>query len=447
MKKNVLLIMPTFGKISPKAGLPFGILYLAKPLMDKNLHPVILDQRVDSNWLAKLCGMLDERLVCVGISSMTGLQIKYGLECAKIVKRVSKVPIVWGGVHATMLPEQTLRNKYVDIVVTGEGELTFSELASCLANNKDYKGLTGIAYKKGKKIFVSERREFIKNLDSVSELPYHLINMNQYICKNEVLSCDRVIEISTSRGCPHNCGFCYNKFFNKCIWRSNSVKNIIERVKGLKKEYKIDGINWREDNFFTSKNRVEEICKQLITNKLSIKWYGNCKLNYFLNYSTNFMKLLKKSGCSSIGFGIESASQSIANKLNKGITIKSISEVIKKAKSYNISINWHFMVGFPFKDGYRDDQKTVDLVKKLIKIPSHFIHGPFYYTPYPKTDLFKQSVKAGFVSPKSLVGWSKITWNERHFPVPSLAQRSRQLVANVWRKIIKICTGDREGRP
>ena len=90
-----------------------------------------------------------ENYLFVGISMLTGQMISDGLKVAKLIKKYNfNIPIVLGGVHPSLLPEQTLQNELVDIVVVGEGEKTAQDLALCLLNRGDLSSVRGIAYKK-----------------------------------------------------------------------------------------------------------------------------------------------------------------------------------------------------------------------------------------------------------------------------------------------------------
>ena len=79
--------------------------------------------------------MIDAKIV--GITAMTGFQIKYGLRIANLARKINPdAIIVWGGVHPSLLPEQTIANPLVDIVVIGEGEQTFLEILEAINENR-----------------------------------------------------------------------------------------------------------------------------------------------------------------------------------------------------------------------------------------------------------------------------------------------------------------------
>jgi len=137
-----LLVFP--GKFkAPDPQVPLSLLYLAASLHEDDFKVRILDMRLEDYRQVKIGNP-----VFVGISCMSGLQIKYALEFARYVRSQNpSCPIVWGGVHPTLLPDQTAGNDYVDIVVRGEGELIIKDLANNLALNQPLDGVAGITYK------------------------------------------------------------------------------------------------------------------------------------------------------------------------------------------------------------------------------------------------------------------------------------------------------------
>ena len=129
--------------------LPLGILYVAAPLVAQGYSVSAIDQRKDNDWRTTLKGLVTRPgTVCVGISTMTGPQIAHGLDMARVVREAAPdLPIVWGGVHPSLLPEQTAAHPLVDIACFGEGETVFPPLVEALARGRDWKDLPGLAYK------------------------------------------------------------------------------------------------------------------------------------------------------------------------------------------------------------------------------------------------------------------------------------------------------------
>ena len=145
---DVVLVFPKSSfleKAMKHVYLPLALLN-SVVFVEKEYSVKIIDQRIDSNWKNNLLKELKKKPLCVGVTSLTGEQIKYALEISKIVKEESDVPVVWGGAHANILPEQTLRNEYVDFVIQGEGEILFLRETlghSFLAYQSPYLSLSG----------------------------------------------------------------------------------------------------------------------------------------------------------------------------------------------------------------------------------------------------------------------------------------------------------------
>ncbi|MBN1870280.1 MAG: cobalamin-dependent protein, partial [Candidatus Omnitrophica bacterium] len=203
----------------PKTGMDFGstiapphaLLTVAAPILKAGYHVKLLDQRTHIITEHILKDYLSKDTICVGISTMTGTQIRNALILAQMVRNVTdgKVPIVWGGCHPSVAPEQTLANDKVDIVVSGEGDETFLELVQALAEKRSLKTVKGIYYTDGGKTVKTEKRPLL-DVETLLPTPWELIDAEKYIHPDMYLKTStRVLDIGqTSRGCPFRCGFC-----------------------------------------------------------------------------------------------------------------------------------------------------------------------------------------------------------------------------------------------
>jgi len=140
-KRDVLLVFPgKYKAYGPQVPLP--LLYIAASLKQEGFSVRIFDMRLEDYHHVQVGNP-----VFVGISCMSGLQIKYALEFAQFMRiQNPSCPIVWGGVHPTLLPEQTASNDFVDIVVRGEGELIVKDLAVALSLKRPLHDVAGITY-------------------------------------------------------------------------------------------------------------------------------------------------------------------------------------------------------------------------------------------------------------------------------------------------------------
>jgi len=314
---DIILIQPKAGPYDMLgARVPYGLLSIASIPHRKGYKIKIIDQRTDHLWEKTLIESLKQNPICVGITCMTGGQIRYALHAAKIVRENSKSPIVWGGVHPSLLPSQTLENPYVDIIVVKEGDNSFLEVIEAIKNKKPLSKIKGIWYKENGKIFSTPEREFIKNLDTLPEIPYELIDTEKYASLH--LEEGRSLDFITSRGCPFNCSFCYNQFFNKSRWRAMSAKESVKRLAKVVRKYNIKAIYFQDDNFCANIERLKEICKGIIDEKLNIIWGTlGLRIDTAMKMDDEVLNLMVKSGCRNVDIGAESGSQEILDMIEK----------------------------------------------------------------------------------------------------------------------------------
>ena len=405
-RKDVLLVFP--GKFkAPDPQVPLALLYLAASLQE-DFSVRILDMRLEDYKKYNVGNPL-----FVGISCMSGLQIKYALEFARYARMQNPFcTIVWGGVHPTLLPEQTASNQYVDIVVRGEGELIIKELANKLAFNQSLNEVDGITYKVNCTIINNPAGEVI-DLDTLPiALPYDLLQIERY----PSVKSGR-FHIQTSRGCPNRCGFCYNSFFNKNKWRGKSAKRVLDEIEYILNRFpNVKIIDPIDDNVFVDKKRVEEICYGLLERKLDVQWRANCRFDYMSTYDKQFLELIERAGCVELDFGGESGSDRLQQLICKDVTanqmLQSVEHLRRWAPSIEPYVSW--MSGLPGETD-EDLNQTFDLMDKMTVVnPKTQHYGIFVYTPFPSPvmDVLPQEFKA----PQSLEEWGSI--HVFHFDPP-----------------------------
>ncbi len=415
---EIILVQPKVREVKVikyEVGVPLALLsmccYLAK---DYNIK--IIDQRIDKHWKKNLVRELKKNPLCVATTSMTGSPIKYALEASKIVKQNSDVPVVLGGIHASLLPKQALENPYIDFVVKGEGEVTLYELIKTLEKNMSFKGIKGVWYKENGKIKSNLDRNFV-DLNKLPKIPFNIINIKDYISKNR----KKGIYLQTSRGCPGRCTFCYNPPFHKHKWRSFSPKKTQEMIKHVVNEFNIKSICFVDDDFFVDTGRVKKILKGIINENLDIKWYANSRINSIIHEKKNFFFLLKQAGCERLNMGIESGSSRILKLIQKDITTNQIIEFNKKIRKVDIIPAYSFICGFPTETKI-ELRKTINLIFKLKKDNPNAIILPItFYTPTPNTKLFDLSVKLGLKKPLKLEQW--IDFDQVRVNLPWLSEK------------------------
>ncbi len=426
--------------------LPASVLMVAAPLAKTGYEVKIIDQRVEPKWREIILAELKQEPLVFGVSALTGKQILNGLVASKLVKKNSLVPVVWGGVHPSLLPKQTLANEYIDLVVVGEGEETFLELVNCLKNKKPIESILGLGYKKDGEIFVNSPRDFI-DLDKQAEMPYDLVEIENYIAKHSFASgkVGRDIALYTSRGCPHRCGFCYNQEFNKRCWRGKSAEKVAAEMKELVGKYNITSFNIEDDEFFVDINRAKKICQLIIEAGLKIEIFTSCRVNYVANsMGEEYLKLLKQAGFRTLAFGVESGSEKILKLINKDIIIEQIFITINKLKQVGIDSKYYFMAGFPTEE-INDLYQTTDLIQKMRQADPQIRIPPWrVFTPYPGTGLYELAGQEGWQPPKSLEEWAQYDFNT--IKLPWVKNKIKKIINNAAFLVYYLEMGKTVGR-
>lgn len=391
-----------------------GLLYLATYLQNHGISARIFllrigdDKQVDGENMEQIKKELED-CECVGFSVMTA-QVPKSLAVTKIIKKLKPgVKIVWGGVHPTLFPEQTVENENIDFAILREGEQPLLELMEKLVKNQsDFETINGLVFKRNGRIIQNPPQPLFKNFENMRP---NLDLVADYIKDNlDILILGkryRCVIVHTGRGCPHRCTYCINKNYFGNSRRMRSMDLIVSEIKELIERYNPTLISLNDENFFVNKAKVEEFCHRLKKENLDVKWIADCRANYFDNYDDSFLNMLKESGCISLHFGAESGSKKILEYIKKDITPEQILNAAGKCVKHEIFPIFSFMIGFP-NETKEDILATLDIMQQLTKISSKvgftLVH---ILRPQPGGEIYKDCIKYGFNEPKTLEDWEK----------------------------------------
>ncbi len=398
-RRDVLLVFPGRHK-APDPQVPLQLLHLAAALRQGGYRPRIFDMRLEDY---RSLALGDP--VFVGVTSMSGPQIRYGLEFARRVRAERPgCPIVWGGVHPTLLPEQTAASPLVDVVVRGEGELVVTALADALANGAPLDDVSGLTYEEAGEMRSTPAAGVIELDDIPVELPWDLLAPERY----PTLQAGRV-HMQTSRGCPSRCGFCYNTGFNERRWRGKSPARVVDEMQYLLQRFpQVRIVDPVDDNFFVDRRRAQAICEEMLARGVHTAWRANCRFDYLAKYDGGFISLLEQAGCVELDFGGESGSPPMQEFVCKDVTTDEILKAVRKlhrwAPSIDPFVSW--LSGLP-GETYADMEQTFDLMDVMAELNPRTQHyGIFLYTPFPSPLLEK--LPPEFAPPRSLEEWGRI---------------------------------------
>ncbi|MDP8234620.1 MAG: radical SAM protein [Candidatus Saelkia tenebricola] len=345
---------------------PMNLAYLAAYIRKFGYNVEIIDYEIEMyNEIAFFEKLKTNSPGIVGISCTTST-IKNGAKICAVVKSFSsKIATVVGGAHANCLPQQTLHEfSDFDYLVYGEGEVTLLELCDCIQNEKKTEEIKGLVYRSEGKIIQNPLRDLIEDLDSIPFPARDLFkNRKQpgYSAKgfsNKISSA----ELFTSRGCPFSCAFCAVSaaFGRKARFRKTEF--IEEEVKQLIEQNKVKHIVVADDTFGLDEERSLEICDIFLSHGVK-SW--NCETRVD-KISKNLLKMMVKSGCRKVTFGIESGSQRIRDLIEKNFSFAQIEKAVYWAKEAGIEhIEGNFIIGVHPSETMEDIEMTREMIHSL----------------------------------------------------------------------------------
>ncbi len=300
----------------------------------------------------------EEHFDVIGISIMTEQALR-GYEIAKRFRNRGIFTVI-GGIHASVLPEES--KNYCDCVVIGEGEGAWSKIL------RDFKKGT-----------VKEfyRNEGHINLEQSPVPRYDLLDAKTY----------QFFPTQTTRGCPHNCSFCTVKKVFGPKYRNKKNKQVIREIEEILQVSKSRRIVFNDDNMFANRKKSYELLEALIPFK--IRYFTQSDVS--IVEDEKLLDLMQKSGCVTVFIGFESlvpesleSIQSNKWKLNR---LKMYSDACKKIQSYGIQVLGAFIVGFDY------DHK--DVFKNLIDFTlENNILGQYHFlTPFPGTKVREDLIR------------------------------------------------------
>jgi anaerobic magnesium-protoporphyrin IX monomethyl ester cyclase len=408
-KTKILLIFPPstiYGKdpTVPSITPPLGLAYIAAYLEKYGYEVYILDAVISHENLIKkgdkvLYGLTDKEILkkiksiqpdLIGISCLYTAYAGDAHRVAKIAKNYNRnLPVIIGGAHASIFPELVLKDKNIDLVVLGEGELTMLDIIKHFESKKSLFNISGTAIKKKGKVIKNKQRQLIENLDLIPFPAWHLLDMKRYLMiedSNYVMRKPGMVMIS-SRGCPGHCIYCSIHAVWKHSWRGRSPQNVVGEIEKLHKEFGINEFYFMDDSMGVSKPRLKLICEEIIKRKINIRWTTPNGIAHW-SLDERILDLMKKAGCYRITFGIESGDENVRRFIGKPYSLDQAKKMIRYANRIGMWTICTNIIGFP-EETKEQIQKTINFA-----VDSDTDLAIFYLLcPHPGTEIYENFKK------------------------------------------------------
>jgi len=326
----------------------------------------------------------------------------------RLIKRISSMikehqphaKIIVGNTVSTSMPELLLERTAVDIAVVGEGDKTIIEILERIEKDEGLEGVNGIYYKDAGRIIKNNPREVIKDIDSIPFPNRDLFDIEKYMENSHHNVGEpfpmprekiRSLNVSTTRGCPLRCTFCFHNFYGQ-RFRYRSSENIIEEIKQLKQKYGVNYIQFWDDLSFANKKQFEDFSDKLIEADLNIFWSGNTISGTLRKGDEEIARKMKESGCVIMGTSIESAHQPILDLIKKKITPEKFSETRKVIRSSGIMFVSSLVFGYPIE--------TAETINKTVEfcIQEEIIPSAGYVLCLPSTEIYGYAREKGLIA-------------------------------------------------
>lgn len=390
---------------NPKAvfyDMPLALLAIASMLDPEHYEVVIIDGRIHRKPLQAVIEACDGAL-CLGVTSLTGNPLRDALQVTRRARAsYADLPIIWGGWHTSLFPEETLRDEpAIDITVQGQGEGTFRELVACLESGADLNHVNGICYRTKEGDIVKNPGRALEDMNFLPRVNYELIDVEAYFKAKK----RRQFDYISSTGCRFRCTFCADPFVFSRKWTAIEPDRMGEELGYWYRKHKFTDINFQDETFFTKRQRVTRIAQEFLNRGIQSSWAGTMRADQGSRMSDEDFDICKTAGLRRVLVGVESGSQEMMDWLSKDIKIGQVYETAERCAKRDINVIFPFIVGFPGES----DQSVRDslrVARELNGMHPGFTTPIFFFKPYPGSKITQDVVSQGYQLPQTIEEWA-----------------------------------------
>lgn len=351
--------------------------------------------------------------------------ISYDLQTAELLKeKLPETIIIFCGPHASFFQKKIIDNyAFVDVCIRGEFEFSLLDICYAVKDGKKLDKIGGITYREGCETVVAPERKFVegKALDNMPYPDREFFKIKNY--QQAYYSGKKSALMLSSRGCPYQCSFClWPNTLTGHKYRARSPKSVVDEIEYLIKNHNVDEIYFDDDTFTVNKERVKDICKELIKRNIKIPWLCNGRAD---TVDFEMLKMMRKAGCREVFYGLESGSDDILREISKGVNKQKSLEAIRMTQKAGIVASGSFVIGLP-KESHKTVKKTLKFAKKV-----HADYVQFTLAaPFPGTKLFEEVKRKGLLHINS---WEDL--DGCHGPILNTEFLSRNKLTGIIRKM------------
>jgi anaerobic magnesium-protoporphyrin IX monomethyl ester cyclase len=340
---------------------PLGLLYIAQILENHGDNVSLIDFSAEPFNQQKLLHAI-QNIDAIGISVLSSSLP----ETKKIIELIRQqkptLPIIIGGPHCTLCPEQALKETNATLCLQGDSEMILSDLREALNNKKEFSEIPGAYYKKKDIIMHGPPPKLTEELDNIPFPARHLVKHYTYGREyNPKLKAGEFTSIITSRGCPYNCRFCSRGSISMQRYRTRSLENILSELREIK-EQGYRHVVFSDDCFPANKKLASHLFDVIIKEDLSLKFSVTATRVDLADQ--HLYKKMRKAGVTHMQFGLESGNQEVLDFYHKNTTLQNIRNAVQLSNDTGFFTIGSFIFGAPFETTDHFN-KTVQFAKSL----------------------------------------------------------------------------------
>lgn len=403
--------------------LPLGLLYIATNLEKHGYDVILIDGVMPSedyspagwkryeNYFGVTIEEMERRISTVDfdvacISAQYTVQFPNAVKTGELIKRLKPdCKVIIGGAHVTVQHREIISNyKCFDVCIRGEGEYAVLDVIDAFKGQRRFNEIDAITFRANNDIISTAHREPIKNLDELPFPAYHLIDMKRYFDLNKRFASrtaytfpgwERGVSLITSRGCPYKCNFCSIYLHMGRKWRYHSPEYVLKHMELLIERYGVKYFHLEDDNLTVSPERFERILGGIIKKGWKIRWDTPNGVRADI-FNFELLKKCRKTGCTSLIFGIESGVQRVLNEvICKNIRIDEIEKTAELTKKASVNTRAFYVIGNP-GETKEEIKMTVSHALRMIRKFDCF-GGIAMAVPLFGTRLFDDCIKNGYL--------------------------------------------------
>lgn len=313
-----------------------------------------------------------------------------------------------------------------DFIIMGEAEITLLELVNSISKSENnLMNIPGLAFKTGNATVKTQKRNVLRELDSLPLPAWDLIDLEPYRKMWLKHAGYFSMNMSTTRGCPFKCNWCAKPIYGN-RYNSRSPQHVVQELKMLKEKYQFDHIWFCDDIFGLKPGWVHEFADLIEKEGLKFKYKIQARVDLMLH--ENYVRDLARSGCDMVWMGAESGSQKILDAMDKGISIEQIHKATRLLKENNIKPC--FFIQFGYLDETSEDiQLTIKMINKLLP----YEIGVSVSYPLPGTGFFEK-VKESMQEKTNWTDSDELALMFRNTYSPAFYKQLHRYVHKTYRK-------------